>query len=110
MIKVFLVPLTVFLLASCSILEIKKITSGDETVRLYSEESTVRNCEFIDEVIGTQGHWYDYLLISNENLTQGAVNDLKSKAKALGANSVHVHTNMAFKTSVTILGQAYKCP
>jgi len=97
-------------LSSCSLLEIKKIKPGDETVRLYSDEQKVRGCTFIDEVIGTQGHWYDYLLISNKNLTQGAINDLKSQAKDVGANSVHVHTNMAFQTSVTILGQAYNCP
>lgn len=90
-------------------IEIKKIKPGDETVRIYSDENMVRNCRFIDEVIGTQGHWYDYLLISNKNLTQGAINDIKTQAKDIGADSVHVHTNMAFKTSVTILGQAYVC-
>jgi hypothetical protein len=108
--KIFLVLFMGLLLASCSALEIKKIKAGDEFVRLYKNEKIVENCEFINEVIGTQGHWYDYLFISNENLTQGAINDLKSKARAIGANSVHVHTNMSFQTSVTILGQAYKCP
>lgn len=98
-----------FFLSSCSLLEIKKIKPGDETVRLYSDEEKVKNCTFIDEVIGTQGHWYDFLFISNKNLTQGAINDLKSQARDIGANSVHIHTNMAFQTSVTILGQAYKC-
>ncbi len=99
-----------FFLSSCSLLEIKKIKPGDETVRLYSDEEKVRDCTFIDEVIGTQGHWYDFLFLSNKNLTQGAINDLKSQAKNIGANSVHIHTNMAFQTSVTLLGQAYKCP
>ena len=97
-------------LSSCSFLEVNKIKPGNEVVRLYSDEEKVRNCTFINEVIGTQGHWYDYLFISNKNLTQGAINDLKSQARELGANSVHIHTNMAFKTSVTILGQAYRCP
>ena len=96
-------------LSSCSVLEINKIKPGDETVRLYSNDKKVTDCTFIDEVIGTQGHWYDYLFISNKNLTQGAINDLKSQARKVGANSVHVHTNMSFQTSVTILGQAYKC-
>ncbi|RHW77806.1 DUF4156 domain-containing protein [Colwellia sp. RSH04] len=99
----------VLLLSSCSLLEIKKIKPGDEIVRLYSDEEKVRDCIFINEVIGTQGHWYDFLFISNKSLTQGAINDLKSQARDLGANSVHIHTNMAFQTSVTLLGQAYKC-
>ncbi|RHW77067.1 DUF4156 domain-containing protein [Colwellia sp. RSH04] len=99
----------IFVLSSCSMLEIKKIKPGDEKVRLYSDEEKIRDCRYIDEVIGTQGHWYDYLFISNKNLTQGAINDLKTQARAIGANSVHVHTNMAFNTSVTILAQAYYC-
>ena len=110
MLKTLPTPLFLILfLSSCSSLEIKKIKSGDETVRLYSDEQKVRDCTFIDEVIGTQGHWYDFLFISNKNLTQGAINDLKSQAKEIGANSVHIHTNMAFQTSVTLLGQAYNC-
>ena len=108
----FLSVLLIVFLPACSLLEINKIKPGDEAVRLYAdtEIELIRSCTFIDEVIGSQGHWYDYLLISNRNLTQGAINDLKSQARALGANSVHIHTNMAFQTSVTILGQAYKCP
>jgi hypothetical protein len=109
MFKIF--PLfLILLLSSCSLIEIKEIKAGDETVRLYENVESIENCLFIDEVIGTQGHWYDYLFISNKNLTQGAINDLKSQAKEIGANSIHVHTNMGFQTSVTILGQAYKCP
>lgn len=105
-----ILPLLLLLfLSSCSLLEIKEIKQDDKTVRLYSDEEKVRDCTFIDEVIGTQGHWYDYLFISNKNLTQGAINDLKSQAREVGANSVHVHTNMSFQTSVTLLGQAYNC-
>lgn len=106
----FLPVILMFFLSSCSLLEIKKIKPGDETVRLYSDEGKVQDCTFIDEVIGTQGHWYDFLFLSNKSLTQGAINDLKSQARDIGANSVHIHTNMAFQTSVTLLGQAYKCP
>ena len=96
-------------LSSCTLIEINEIKPGDEAVRIYSDAESIKGCTFIDEVIGTQGHWYDYLLISNKNLTQGAINDLKSQARDVGANSVHVHTNMSFNTSVTILGQAYNC-
>ena len=109
MFRVLLIILIISL-PSCSLLEIKEIKQDDKTVRLYSDEEKVRDCTFIDEVIGTQGHWYDYLFISNKNLTQGAINDLKSQAREVGANSVHVHTNMSFQTSVTLLGQAYHCP
>lgn len=100
----------ILLLSSCSLLEINKIKPGDEIIRLHADVNRVRDCTFIGEVIGTQGHWYDFLFISNKDLTQGAINDLKSQAREIGANSVHVHANMGFQTSVTILGQAYNCP
>ena len=78
-------------------------------MRLYDDYTAVKTCQFVSEVIGTEGHWYNYLFISNRDLTQGAVNDLKNRTYASGANAVHVHTNMFFTTSVTILGQAYLC-
>jgi len=96
-------------LSACSLIATNEIAQGAENVRLFDDYKQVDNCQFIAEVIGTQGHWYDYLFISNRNLTQGAVNDLKNEARKVAANAVHVHTNMGFATSVTILGQAYHC-
>jgi len=48
------------------------------------------------EVIGTEGHWYNYLFMSNKNITQGALNDIKNQAQKLGAKAVHIHSNMFF--------------
>lgn len=98
-----------FLLTSCSLISTNVIQQDASDVRLFEDYSPVENCQFVSEVIGTEGHWYNYLFISNRDLTQGAVNDLKNQAHDLGANTVHVHTNMFFSTSVTILGQAYLC-
>jgi len=98
-----------FLLTSCSLISTNDIHPDASSVRLYEDFSEVKDCQFVSEVIGTEGHWYNYLFISNRNLTQGAVNDLKNSTQKLGANAVHVHTNMFFATSVTILGQAYLC-
>ncbi len=76
---------------------------------MYEDYPQVESCNYVSEVIGTEGSWYNYLFISNKDLTQGAVNDLKNSVLALNANTVHTHTNMGFATSVTILGQAYHC-
>lgn len=97
-------------LSACSLIEVNKIEQGAESVRLFDEYQQVKNCQFITEVIGTQGHWYDYLFISNKDLTQGALNNLKNEAKKVTANAVHLHSNMGFSTSVTLMGQAYRCP
>ena len=104
-----LVIVTTLLLSACSVLEIEQVTEDDNSVNLYTEYQSVKNCRFIDEVIGSQGTWYDYWFISNKNLTRGAVNDLKNEAKRVKANAVLVHSDMRFNTSVTLLGQAYYC-
>ena len=36
-------------------------------------------------------------------------NDMYNKANAIDANVIYVNSNIDFATSVTLLGQAYKC-
>lgn len=107
--KIIITFVSCLFLSACSLFTINDIKQGAEIVRLYDEYKNIENCQFVGEVIGTEGHWYNYLFISNRDLTQGAVNDMKNRARKLGADTVHVHTNMFFTTSVTILGQAYDC-
>jgi hypothetical protein len=68
-----------------------------------------RKCKKLGEVIGSEGRWFNYLFISNKNLIQGALNDIKNQAYEVGADKVVVHKQVAFVTSVTIVGQAYDC-
>jgi pimeloyl-CoA synthetase len=67
------------------------------------------DCQYLGELISSEGHWYDYLFISNIDLTQGAINDMHNKANKIGANLVYINSNIDFSTSVTFLGQAYAC-
>ncbi len=67
------------------------------------------DCRYLGEVIGSEGHWYTYLFISNRRLIQGAINDLHNNANAMGANVVYISDNIDFTTSVTFYGQAYSC-
>ena len=67
------------------------------------------DCRYLGEVVGSEGHWYTYLFISNKDLTQGALNDIYNKANDLGANVVFISDNIHFVTSVTFYGQAYHC-
>lgn len=69
--------------------------------------SQEHNCTHLGEVIGGEGDWYTWLFISNANLTQDALNDMKNLAHAMGADTVIVYRNIGFATSVTLLGQAY---
>ena len=107
----------IILLTSCT--NIIRTSEDSEVIRLYFLKHVIdksvitdfeKDCSYIGEVIGSEGHWYTYLFISNSNLTQGALNDMKNKTHAMGADTVIVHDYISsFATSVTFLGQAYKC-
>jgi hypothetical protein len=67
------------------------------------------DCEYIGPIISSYGRWYNYLFISNTDLTNGAIDDMYNKANKIGANVVYINNNIDFVTSVTLLGQAYSC-
>jgi hypothetical protein len=80
------------------------------TIQLHWVAPDLSGCEFKGEIVGSQGSWYDFWLISNPSLTHGALNDLKNAALAQGGNVVVALRFQDFATSVTFLGQAYDCP
>ncbi len=79
-------------------------------MRLVFSEQLVSQCKFRGDVIGSEGRWFNSWLIANDRLSYSALNDLRNKGHALGADTVYVPgiTNL-FRTSVTIIGQAYRC-
>jgi hypothetical protein len=114
--KIITILILGLLLASCS--SIIRTLDGAESVRLFFPGQAGNNrhiqaldasCEFVGEVIGSEGHWYSNLFVSNPMIVQGAINDLKNKAYANGGNLVIVDGDFDFATSVTLFGQAYKC-
>ena len=66
-------------------------------------------CERRGTLIGSQGSWYNFWLISDRDLTQGALNQLRNQAAELGANTVSLYSPPDFSTSVTLIGNAYYC-
>lgn len=112
-IKTYLIILLVFIIASCSTVQ---KNPDNKPVRLIQKNelniilnSKTPDCRYLGEIIGTEGHWYNYLFISNRKLTQAALNDVYNRANARGANVVFVSDNISFTTSVTFYGQAYNC-
>ncbi|MGX1924434.1 DUF4156 domain-containing protein [Vibrio sp. NH-7] len=67
------------------------------------------DCQWLGEVTGSEGHWYSYLFFTNDVMVQGAMNDIKNRAKKLGANTVFVTAPQDFTTSFTVMGSAYRC-
>lgn len=102
-----LAALVVFVLAGCAEVTLKEEARD---VRLVFTEQIVAKCSFRGDVVGSEGRWFNSWLISNDVLSYGALNDLRNQAQQKGADTVFVPsiTNL-FRTSVTIIGQAYKC-
>ena len=82
-----------------------------------------KGCKYLGEVTGNQGNFFTGGFTSNKNLEQGARNDLRNQAAAMGANYVQIVTtrggntgsyNQGFgsaeQTNVTYAGNAYSCP
>ena len=106
-VKIAFLALTLGLLSGCSIARVKP---GSEPIKISFDLEEVRHCTRIGEVVGSSGHWYDSWVIANDILTIGALNDLRNKSYALGADTVFVPNHaLLFATSVTVLGQAFRC-
>lgn len=99
-------------IAACSVIQ---LNPDNKPVRLlfYNEINMVAKktpeCHYLGTIVSSDGHWYNYLFISNTSLTLGAINDMNNKANKMGANVIYINDNIDFATSVTLLGQAYSC-
>ncbi|ENN6470515.1 DUF4156 domain-containing protein [Vibrio vulnificus] len=94
----------------------KPIIEGAEKVELTTERPDRSHCDYLGEVVGSQGNWVTGDFTSNEDLIIGARNELKNKAFQLGANVVYVegmaNTNAwgsLGTTNTTAIGKAFKC-
>lgn len=92
------------------------VIKGAERVELTSERPDGNSCEYLGEVVGSQGNWVTGDFTSNEDLMIGARNELKNEAFKLGANVVFVegmaNTNAwgsLGTTNTTAIGKAFKC-
>ena len=94
-------------LAGCSTVELKEEA---QHVRLVFSEALVAKCSFRGDVVGSEGRWFNSWLIANDTLSYAALNDLRSHAHELGGDTVFIPgVPNLFRTSVTIIGQAYRC-
>lgn len=72
-------------------------------------KTNLSDCDYAGTLISSEGHWYDFIYISNADLVTGALNKMHNLASEMGANIVYVEENIDFRTSVTFVGQAYRC-
>ena len=105
--KVFEITLLACLLSGCQ--GAAQLRKG-KPVQLVFHGDEVQHCQSMGVFIRSEGHWYDYLFISNRVLTQNALNDLRNQAFGAGSDTVLIppYANI-FVTSVTIMGEAFRC-
>lgn len=108
-IKQSLLLLSCLSLASCSLLDTHQIKDNNSQIKVISNYEQVKDCRYISELVGSEGHWYTFFFISNTELTHASINDLKNQANEVGADTVYIEEHMGFGTSVTFLGQAFDC-
>ena len=104
-----------FLLAGCAA---SPLVPGGNTI-LLSKEAAPEVCEFLGEVQGTQGNFWTAEFTSDANLINGARNQVRNAAHALGADYVKIETesfshNTALDSlggtySAVVIGNAYRC-
>lgn len=104
--KQLIVLLLAGVLTSCAV---ATLNTDAARVEIANEPLKLASCQYLGEVIGSEGHWYTYFFLANRTLMQAAVNDLRNQAAAIGADTVFIDEPFDFTTSVTILGIAYRC-
>jgi len=117
--KILTIALISFMLSSClddfSIIKPTDLQSGAYAVRMIKTLPANVKCNYLGEVVGSQGNFFTGGLTSNQSLEQGARNELKNKAVALGGNAVVLITDRSGRgsqyetTNVTYTGNAYHC-
>jgi hypothetical protein len=90
----FLIPVFALTTAACS-----PIALAPEAERvLATRQPAPASCKYLGTVVGTQGGAFSGGYTSNENLSIGAMNDLKNKAARMGANYVVIENALAGNT------------
>lgn len=108
-IKIVMSILIVVTLPSCAIIEIHQVYETAANIRIYNTETQPKGCVFIADVVGSEGHWYNSIYISNSDLVIGALSDVKNQTADVNADTAVINDMFLFATSVTIYAQAFDC-
>lgn len=113
MMKRLALAAAVVALAGCS----AKAVAPNATGIQLSNERPGASCRYIGEAMGSQGNFWTGDYTSNQNLMEGARNDLRNKAATMGGNYVWVqnvsnaqaHGSLG-TSNTTVVGNIYNCP
>ena len=95
------------LLSSCSHIPLEDSAAS---VKVYYSLVEKTNCDYIGDVIGSDGSFITFLFMSNRHLTQGALNDIRNHARAMGGDTVFIlREQLLYSTTTTFVGSVYTC-
>lgn len=99
--------LFLLLLNSCSHIPLEDSASS---VKVYYSFAEKTNCDYVGDVIGSDGSFITFLFISNRHLTHGALNDIRNQARAMGGDTVFIlREQLLYSTTTTFVGSVYTC-
>ncbi len=97
-----------FLSSGCSPKNV--LTTESKNVRIYDTLPTNMNCEYKDEIIGSEADMLTFLFMSNRDMTSGSRADLRNQAIKLGGNTVEIQdVEFTYTTSTVFIGHVYDC-
>lgn len=98
----------IFLLNGCSAKNI--LTPDAKNIRIYDKLPANINCEYIDEIIGSEANLITFFFMSNRDMTAGARAHLRNQAAKLGGNSVEIQgADFMYTSSTVFIGHVYSC-
>ncbi len=107
--KLLISALAIPLLAGCANPSNMPV-AGSEDIHIRLDKTfSVTECEWLGDITGSEGHWYSYLFYTNDQMIQGAVNQLRNNALELGADTIVMIHPQDFVTSFSVFGNAYRC-
>ncbi|MGF1691183.1 DUF4156 domain-containing protein [Photobacterium kagoshimensis] len=83
---------------------------GKQVDIVWNVEATSQQCQLKTTLVGSEGSWYNFWLLANDSLVEGALNQLRNQAALVGANTVLLGQPVPYASSVTYIGNAYYCP
>jgi len=102
-----LASLFLLLLNGCANIQLEDKAAS---VNVYFSLEEHSSCDYVGDVVGSDGTLLSFWFMSNDNLTRGALNDIRNDARAIGGDSVFIlREQLKYTTSTTFVASVYRC-
>ena len=99
--------LFLLLLNGCSHIPLEDSAASVEVYYSIYERT---DCDYVGDVIGSDGNIFTFMFMSNVNLTRGALNNIRNEAMAMGGNAIYIlRSQLSYNTTTTFVGTVYRC-